>query len=67
MALQDPQVKPGEAKLFCGLFPINSITEPSARVTLLDVDDGSKWQIDFRLQESPLMASEVSSLTLISE
>ena len=67
MALQDPQVEPGAATLFCGLFPINAITEPLARVTLLDVDDGSKWQIDYRLQKSPLMATEVSSLTLLSD
>lgn len=62
MALQDPQAEPDPANLFCGLFPINTITEPLVRVTLLDVDDGSKWQIDYRLQKSPLMATEVSSL-----
>ncbi len=67
MALQDPQVEPGAASPFCGLFPINATTEPLARVTLLDVDNGSKWQIDYRLQKSPLMATEVSSLTLLSD
>jgi hypothetical protein len=67
MALQDPQAEQGTANPFCGLFPINAITEPLARVTLLDVDDGSKWQIDYRLQKSPLMATEVSSLTLLSD
>jgi hypothetical protein len=67
MALQDPGVEPGAAYPFCGLFPINAFTEPLARVTLLDVDDGSKWQIDYKLQQSPLMATEVSSLTLLSD
>ena len=67
MALQDPQAKSGAANLLCGLFPINEIAELLARVTLLDVDDGSKWQIDYRLQKSPLMATEVSRLTLLSE
>ncbi len=66
MALQDPQAEPGAADLFCGLFPLTGITEPLARVTLLDVDDGSTWQIDYRLQKSPLMATEVSRLTLLS-
>src|SRR5271165_4803888 len=63
MALQDPQVEPGPANQVCGLFPINGIKEPLARVTLLDADDGSKWQIDYRLHQSPLMVTEVSSLT----
>jgi hypothetical protein len=67
MALQDGQIEPGASSLFCGLFPINTMTEPLARVTLLDVDEGSKWQIDFRLQKSPLMATEVSSLTRLSD
>ncbi len=67
MALQDPQAELGPADLFCGLFPINAMTEPLARVTLLDVEAGSKWQIDYRLQKSPLMATEVSSLTPLTE
>ncbi len=67
MALADPQLLPGPANLFCGLFPLNGITEPLARVTLLNLDDGSKWQIDYRLQQSPLMVTEVSSLTPLSD
>ena len=67
MALQDPEAEPGPAKPFCGLFPIDAITEPLVRVTLLDIDDGSKWQIDYRLQKSPLMATEISSLTPLSD
>jgi hypothetical protein len=63
----DPQLQPGPADLFCGLLPINRIIEPLARVTLLDVDDGSKWQIDYRLQQSPLVATEVSTLTPLSD
>jgi hypothetical protein len=66
MALQDPEAELGPANPFCGLFPINAITEPLARVTLLDIDDGSKWQIDYRLQKSPLRATEISSLTPLS-
>lgn len=66
MALQDPGVEPDASNPVCGLFPINATAEPLARVTLLDVDDGSKWQIDYKLQKSPLMATEVSGLTLVS-
>ncbi len=67
MALQDPPAEPGPANPVCGLFPIDAITEPLARVTLFNVDDGSKWQIDYRLHQSPLMATEVSSLTPLSD
>ena len=42
MALQDSQFQPSPVNTSCGLFPINGVTEPLARVTLLDVDDGSK-------------------------
>ena len=65
MALQDPRVEPGPVDPECGLFPVHANADPLARVTLVDLRDGSMWQIDYKVQSSPLMATETSGLTSI--